>query len=67
MPDLMNLASREVAAKTVKYGSYTFDVPVGKTLKIETSPQGLDVLIEAVPAGKTWSVTVTVEIQETTA
>lgn len=45
-------------------GDDVFDLAAGKTLKIETSPNGEELLSRTVPEGKTWHVTVFVEICE---
>ena len=50
---------------TQKYAIDTFVVTAGKTLAIETSPAGDEILSEVVPAGKTWSVSIIVDITET--
>jgi len=42
----------------------TFVIPAGKTLKIETTPQGEEILSETVPAGKTWTVSISVSVIE---
>ena len=39
-------------------------MPSGRTLKIETSPGGADVLDAMCPEGKMWSVAVSVNIDE---
>lgn len=67
MADLLTLLDRQVTAQTVHYGSATFAVPVGKTLKIETSPAGVDVLTATCPAGKAWTANVVVQIVESDA
>jgi hypothetical protein len=45
-------------------GAETFEVPAGKTLKIETSPRGEEYLNETVPEGKVWEVSIYVDIKE---
>jgi hypothetical protein len=52
---------------TLYEGDETFTVVAGKTLKIETSPNGEDILETECPVGKVWSVRVLVEITETNA
>ena len=52
---------------TQKYGFDTFAVVAGKSLKIETTPDGDEILLAEVPAGKSWSVTIIVDITETDA
>jgi len=64
MADLLTLGERSVAAQTVRFGSATFEVAAGKYLKIETSPAGVEILNQQVPAGKKWTVTAIIEIQE---
>lgn len=61
----ITLIDREVTAKTMKIGSDEFDMAAGKTLKIETSPAGEEILNEEVPAGKSWHVTISISISET--
>lgn len=51
-------------AKTVKQGNDNFTLVAGKNLKIETSPDGEEVLNETVPAGKSWTVIVSVHVRE---
>jgi len=46
-------------------GGAVFDVEAGKSLKIETSPGGEDKLDITVPAGKSWKVSMTIQIIET--
>ena len=61
----MDLNEKEVTAKTRKYGTDEVACPAGRSLKIETSPGGDDILDEECPAGKEWVVRVSVEIIET--
>ena len=51
-------------AHTRMTGQETFNVSAGKTLAIETSPAGGEVFSDTVPAGKEWSVTVSLLIIE---
>ena len=46
-------------------GSGTYDVSAGKTLKVETGPQGDEILSITVPEGKKWRANVTISIVET--
>jgi len=55
------------AAGTVKSGHTAMVLTVGQSLKIETSPNGYEVLDIECPAGKAWSVKVDVTITETDA
>jgi len=50
-----------------KSAAGVFVVPAGKTLKIETSPQGDEILSATVPKGKVWSVSIVIDISETDA
>lgn len=52
---------------TQKTASDTFVVPAGKTLTVETSPGGEEILSAVVPAGKSWLVTVVIDVSETDA
>lgn len=40
-------------------------VSAGQTLTIETSPEGTEILNAEAPAGKEWTVTLRVDVQET--
>jgi len=52
--------------KVVKSGQEGgISVPAGKSLRIETSPEGEDILDVECPVGKTWLVRIIVEIEET--
>ena len=55
------------SAGTIKAGHEAVAVSAGKSLKIETSPDGEEVLNAECPAGKAWSVQVDVTITETDA
>ena len=48
----------------MKSGRETFDVLGGKKLKIETSPEGVDILNAEVPEGKRWTVSLSLQISE---
>jgi len=61
----MELNETSRPATISKYASEGFVIPAGKTLLIETSPQGEDILSVEVPAGKQWEVVLTVSIVET--
>ena len=54
-----------IAAKTEYNGSTTLNINSGKSLKIETTPQGDEILNIAVPSGKKWKVSLKVHITET--
>ena len=55
------------AAGTIMSGHEAVAVADGQSLKIETSPDGEEVLNAECPAGKAWSVQVDVTITETDA
>jgi len=67
----MELTTRQTTAarppSTVSGGHEEFDIVAGKTLRIETSPGGTEVLAVTVPAGKKWRVMIGVEVVETDA
>jgi len=60
----MVLLDKSVPAQNSRMGRGTYTIPAGKALIIESSPNGLDILNEIVPAGKSWSVTVNIDIVE---
>jgi len=59
----MAIELSERAAVAYLRGDNTAELAAGKHLKIETSPQGDELLDYTVPEGKTASVTVYVEVQ----
>lgn len=61
----ITLTEENLPARVTKQGSDAFTLAAGKHLKIETSPSGDELLDAEVPAGKTWSVTVSVHVVET--
>ena len=63
----MELKDISVEARSVQAGYQLFNVTAGKTLTIETSPQGEDILSVEVPDGKAWNVQMNVQITETDA
>jgi len=66
----MTLSSTTSAAKAEtkhSIGTDEFTMAAGQSLKIETSPNGEDVLDVEVPAGKSWTVIVDVSIREVSA
>jgi len=63
----MELTTNEVLAALIKNGHEVVEAAAGQSLKIETSPDGDDILDVECPAGKAWSVRVIVEITETDA
>jgi len=63
----ITLGETEVSAKTVLDGFDEVDLGAGKSLTIETSPSGEEILDETVPIGKTWHVYLSISIIETDA
>jgi len=61
----MELSDRSQPAKILRSGREELDIAAGKSLKIETTPGGEEILNAEVPAGKTWSTIIIVEISET--
>ena len=53
------------AAYTAKQATGAVSVTAGQSLKVETAPDGVDMLDAECPAGKVWVATVTVSIKET--
>jgi len=55
----------DAATNYLRYnGGEVVELVEGQQLKIETSPMGEELLVATVPAGKTWSVGVSVNIEE---
>ena len=54
-------------ATVIKKGHEVVNLSAGKSIKIETSPQGDELLNAMVPSGKEWAVSVWVTIHETDA
>ena len=54
----------EEPARTIKSAAGSFQVTAGQSLKIESSPQGEEILDEMCPAGKTWMVRVELSVIE---
>ena len=53
-------------AATIKYsGSTSFNIIAGKSLIMETTPNGIDILDIEVPSGKQWKVSISVHVTET--
>lgn len=48
-------------------GSATVNVSAGQTLKIETSPDGIEVVEIVCPDGKKWSLHISVFVEESNA
>lgn len=64
---MMEFLSTEVIASMKRLGVAQLEITAGKSLKIETSPRGEEVLDVEVPAGKAWYVELSVLITETNA
>lgn len=60
----MELIDMSVSARNVFGGSVGFDVEAGKTVKIETSPNGTDILNEKVPANERWRIQLNIQIEK---
>lgn len=63
----MELTDASVPAKKGYLGNKELVIPAGKHLRIETSPDGDEVLDAVVPAGKVWTVQIHMTITETDA
>ena len=63
----MDLIETSIAPSLKKTGVDQFEVAAGKKLKIETAPDGAEILKITVPAGKKWTVWVNVDITESDA
>ena len=63
----MELIDKSVPARTTFSGDENINISAGKSLKIETSPNGDNYLNTEVPEGKQWSVNIYVQIVETDA
>ena len=61
----MELTEESLPARMKRRGCQTFAMAAGKSLKIETSPSGEEILDVEVPTGKAWQVTVNVHVVET--
>jgi len=61
----MDLAETSSPARVIKRGYQSgVSVVAGKSLRIETTPGGSEILDEECPAGKAWTVSVNVTIKE---
>lgn len=62
----MNINTTELPVRIKKTGEQGgIAIPAGQKLVIETSPGGSEILDVTVPAGKEWTVTISVSIDET--
>ena len=55
-----------VTAKTIYDGDDSFVLPAGKTLTVQSTPDGNDFFEGEVPDGKSWAVTIYLKIEEST-
>lgn len=60
----MELQETNVTAKTEYSGNDVITVPTGKTLTIETSPTGVEILSKTNNSGSDWTVRIDVVINE---
>ena len=60
----MELFDRSLTSQNIVGGSSVFDASAGQSVKIETSPSGLDVFSEEVPEGERWEIAVNVRIKK---
>ncbi len=61
----MRLLTSTIIAQVQKVGSEPkVNVPAGKSVKIETTPGGVEILNVVVPAGKRWEVSFGVDVRE---
>ncbi len=61
----MQLSTSTIVSSVQKTGSESgVDVPAGKSVKIETTPGGIEILNVVVPAGKRWEVSFGVDVRE---
>jgi len=63
----MELTEHSNPAVVGRSGEGRFELVAGKRLKIETTPDGAEVLDAVVPSGKVWAVTISVAVIETDA
>ena len=63
---MMELTDMSISARTVFGGFKSFEATTGQTVKIKSSPQGVDVISELVPEGERWQVTVNIQIEKFT-
>jgi len=62
----MELTDMSVVARNLSGGSTGFDATAGQSLKIETSPIGLDVLNVQVPEDERWHIQINIQIEKFT-
>jgi hypothetical protein len=64
---LFEVTDQSFPAKTGYLIHDSVEIPAGKTLKMDTSPNGEEIVNSTVPSGKVWNVIVHFEITETDA
>ena len=60
----MELTKTTQPAKTVYVGVTNLGMSAGKYLKVETTPNGEEILNDVVPTGKQWTVQIRVDVVE---
>ena len=60
----LNLTIVSSPDQSLSAGSDSFEVPAGKALIIETTPNGVEIFNEIVPEGKTWIVNLSITISQ---
>ena len=60
----MELVNNSIIAQAKYVGTGQYIIPAGKSLKIETSPAGEEILNVTVPAGKSWAVAMQIVVVE---
>lgn len=65
--ELRETISPATQESKIIYGRGGVTIEAGKSLKIETTPQGEDLFYLEAPAGKKWVVLINIEINETDA
>jgi len=63
--ELRKVSFPAIPAKSNYSGSGNVEATAGQHFKIETTPNGVDVLDVVVPQGKTWKVKMDISIEET--
>jgi len=60
----MALVLAEKTEHCRKSGCTTVNIAAGQALKVETAPEGTEILAAVVPTGKVWTTTILVYIEE---
>ena len=63
----MELIDNSIVAQAKYVGTGQYVIPAGKSLKIEISPSGEEILNAEVPAGKSWAVAMQIVVVESDA